>query len=244
MNKYKSIILKINYIMLFTFFTFFLTKYIISANTYKISNVIITGNDYIENDSINKSIYNEIKDRNIFNINTKKIKKIINKNNYVYSNKISKKFPSTINIKITEVKPTALISIGDKLYFLNQDMDKIDADINAINHFNNYPIITNLTKNSIQTNRLKNILTKIINKSNTIYTKLNEIQFLNNEIILILDNNTKIIMSSENYENNLKKLFEFNNQVILKNNLILEKYNYINMKIPNQIIINEKQIRI
>ena len=51
-------------------------------------------------------------------------------------------------------------------------------------------------------------------------------------------------MSSDNYENNLKKLFEFNNQVILKNNLILEKYNYINMKIPNQIIINEKQIRI
>ena len=244
MNKYKSIILNIYYIMIFTFFTLCLTKYITSANTYKISNIVITGNDYIKNASINESIHNEIKDKNIFNINTKEIKKIINENNYIYSNKISKKFPSTINIKITEVKPTALISISDKLYFLNQDMDKIDADIEAINHFKNYPIVTNLTKNSIQTNRLKNILTKIINKSNTIYTKLNEIQFLNNEIILILDNNTKIIMSSDNYENNLKKLFEFNNQVILKNNLILEKYNYINMKIPNQIIINEKQIRI
>ena len=162
MNKYKSIILNIYYIMIFTFFTLCLTKYITSANTYKISNIVITGNDYIKNASINESIHNEIKDKNIFNINTKEIKKIINENNYIYSNKISKKFPSTINIKITEVKPTALISISDKLYFLNQDMDKIDADIEAINHFKNYPIVTNLTKNSIQTDITKKFIILIL----------------------------------------------------------------------------------
>ena len=242
MKKIKSIYLSINYLLIISLLTYSLKEYISAVNIYGIKEVIITGNNYIEDESIRESISSLIINKNIFNINIRDIRKIINENNYIFSNEVSTKSPSTLSIRITEVKPTGLIKINDEIYFLNQKMERIKADINAINHFNNYPIITNLTKNDIEMGRVKNILKEIINKSNTIYEKLNEIQIHNTEIILILNNNTKIIMSSTDYENNLKKLFEFNNQVIIRNNLILEKYNYINMKIPYQIIINEKKI--
>ena len=110
--------------------------------------------------------------------------------------------------------------------------------------FNNFPVITNLTEIEIDLQKIEYILKNVINKSNSIYDELNEIRFTNSEIILVLNHQTKIIMATSNYKHNLNKFFDFNNQILSKDKEFLKKYDYVNMKIPNQIIINEKQVKI
>ena len=51
-------------------------------------------------------------------------------------------------------------------------------------------------------------------------------------------------MANNNYKNNLSKFFDFNNQILSKDKEYLKKYDYVNMKVPNQIITNEKQVKI
>ena len=243
MKKIKSIISGICYLLMIFTFVIMIKKYTSVTNTYKIQEIIITGNDYLNNNSIKKNIIHHTNNKDIFNVNIKNIKNNIEENDYISSCIISKQLPSTLVISIEEIKPLALITIDNKIYFLNQNQDKIKADINSMNHFSDLPVITNLTKENIDIRKIKYILQQVINKS-SLYDKLSEIQFSESDIILVLSNNTKIIMADNNYKSNLNKLFEFNNQIILKNNSYFEKYNYINMKILNQIIINEKQINI
>lgn len=243
MKKIKSIILRIYFLLMIFSFTIIVNIYISKSNTYKIKEIIINGNNYLNDESIKENISHDTNNKDIFNINIKNIKNNIEKNDYIFSCIVSKELPSTLIISIQEIKPLALITIDNKIYFLNQNMDKVKTDINSMNHFSDIPVITNLTDKNTDISKIKYILQQVINKSN-IYNKLSEIQFLGSDIILVLSNNTKIIMADNNYKSNLEKLFEFNNQIILKNNNYLEKYNYINMKILNQIIINEKQINI
>ena len=67
-------------------------------------------------------------------------------------------------------------------------------------------------------------------------------QYLSNEIILVLNNNTKIILQSKSFKKDLNKFLTFNNQVIIKNNIEIENYEYIDVSIPEQIITRQKNI--
>ena len=244
MKRIKSISKSITYLSLLILSAIIIKKYILASNIYKIDEIIINGNDFLNDEIIKKNIEPYTINKNAFDINIKSIKKLIEKDDYIYSCQVFRKLPSTIFLNIKEIQPLALFTINDKIYFLNQNMEKIKADINAINHFSDYPVITNLSQNNFNLNKAKYILNRIINNSNNIYKELSEVRFMDSDIILILNNNTKIIIDNNNYENNLKKLFEFNNQIMSKNNFYFEKYHYINMKIPNQIITNEKEIKI
>ena len=77
-------------------------------------------------------------------------------------------------------------------------------------------------------------------KINKIYNKLNEVHFKDNKITLILNNYTTIILDDINYENSLNKFLVFNEEIIIKKNKKIDNYKYINVSIPNQIIINKK----
>ena len=79
---------------------------------------------------------------------------------------------------------------------------------------------------------------------NNIYDKLNEIRFDNNQIILILDHYTTIILGDKNYVQSVNKFLQFNKQVIINKNKKIENYKYINVSIPNQIFINENKLKI
>ena len=99
-------------------------------------------------------------------------------------------------------------------------------------------MITNLNEEKIDLLKTKDILQKI--KSNKIYNKLNEVRFENDKIILILNNYTTIILDDKNYKNSLNKFLRFNDDIIIKKNKKIDNYEYINVSIPNQIIINKK----
>ena len=220
-------------------------KYLVIISPFRIYNTIIEGNNYIQEEIILELVSKHIDGKNIFNVNFRDIKNNLNKNNFIYQTKIYTKIPSSIIINISEVQPIALLEKNDSIFFLDQGLKLINANYESINHFNSTPVITNLSNNNLSIEKTKIILNKIIRKDKTIYNKLNEIRFYNDEIILLLDNNTKIILGNNKaYNKNLDKFFEFNNQVILTKNIPIENYNYINVSIPNQIIINKDEIKI
>ena len=221
-----------------------INKYLVFSNSFKITEVIIEGNDYIPNNSILEIINKQIENKNILNVNFKAIHNILHQYDFIYKTKIYTRIPSSIVIDISEVKPIGLLENNDSIFFLSEDLKLINANYQSINHFSNIPVITNLDNNNIDLSKTNEILQKIIFSDSSIYNKLNEIRFDNNQIVLILDNYTIIILGDKNYKNSLNKFLEFNKQVIVANNNKIENYKYINVSIPNQIIINKNKLKI
>lgn len=221
-----------------------INKYLVFSNSFKITEVIIEGNDYIPNNSILEIINKQIENKNILNVNFKAIHNILHQYDFIYKTKIYTRIPSSIVIDISEVKPIGLLENNDSIFFLSEDLKLINANYQSINHFSNIPVITNLNNNKIDLSKTNEILQNIISSDSSIYNKLNEIRFDNNQIVLILDNYTIIILGDKNYKNSLNKFLEFNKQVIVANNNKIENYKYINVSIPNQIIINKNKLKI
>jgi len=221
-----------------------INKYLVFSNSFKITEVIIEGNDYIPNNSILEIINKQIENKNILNVNFKAIHNILHQYDFIYKTKIYTRIPSSIVIDISEVKPIGLLENNDSIFFLSEDLKLINANYQSINHFSNIPVITNLNNNKIDLSKTNEILQKIIFSDSSIYNKLNEIRFDNNQIVLILDNYTIIILGDKNYKNSLNKFLEFNKQVIIENDKKIENYKYINVSIPNQIIINKNKLKI
>ena len=242
MNKLKLIINSLLYIFSISCICIMIFKYLSSTIPFKINNIEISGNSYIEKNQIVKIIDSKINNKNIMNIKLKKINLELEKNNFIHSAKTYTKFPSTIVIEVEELNPLALFQKNDIIYFITKSKDLIEADYKSINYYINAPIITNLSDEEINLDKIRYLLIETLNNSDIIYEKLNEVQYLNEDIVLLLNNSTKIILQNKNYKNNLKKFFKFNEQVIIKNNMNIEDYNYINVSIPNQIITNEKKI--
>ena len=235
---------KLTYFTIILLFSILIIKYIVFINPFKITDIIVQGNNYISSNTILELIDKEIDNKNILNIDFNAITNELHKNSFVYRTKIYTKIPSSIVIDISEVEPLGLMENNDSIFFLSQDLKLINADYKSINHFSNTPVITNLSNNKTNLVKTRKILKKIMLTNNNIYDKLNEIRFKDREIILILDNYTKIILGNRNYENSINKFLQFNNQVIIGKNISIENYEYINVSIPNQIVINQNKLKI
>ena len=232
------------YFIVISLLSIVITKYLVFANSFKITNVIIQGNKYIPDNIILETINKQVKNKHILNVDFKIIKNSLHKHDFIYKTKIYTKVPSSIVIDIPEVKPIGLLENNGSIFFLSQDLKLINADYQAINHFPNTPVITNLNNHKIDLFKTREILQKIMFTDSSIYDKLNEIRFEDNQIILILDNYTTIILGNKNYDNSLNKFLEFNSQVIIKKDKKIENYKYINVSLPNQIVINENKLKI
>ena len=125
---------------------------------------------------------------------------------------------------------------------MDESKKLIKANYQSINHYINTPIITNLSHQVIDLEKIRYVLVEILNNSNLIFEKLNEVQYLADYIILILNNNTKIILKNKSYKNDLNKFLNFNKQIIVRNNMNIENYEYIDVSISKQIITREKNI--
>ena len=58
--------------------------------------------------------------------------------------------------------------------------------------------------------------------------------------MLVLNNNTDIVFSNKNIIKELQILLEFNKQIIIKNQNNINDYQYIDLTIPKQVVINKK----
>ena len=242
MNKIKSILNRLFYILLICFIAVIVSKYLLITKPFKINSVKISGNDYVDTNEVLNIINEYTENQNIVNIKLKGMNSKLQKHEFIYTAKSYTKFPSILFIEIEELTPLALFEINENFYFMDNSKNIIKADYQAINYYVNTPIITNLSSEKISLDKIRYLLIEILNDSDLIYEKLNEVQYLTDKIILVLNNNTKIILKNKSCKNDLNKFLSFNKQVLVKNNINIDQYKYIDVSIPQQIITREKNI--
>ena len=124
-------------------------------------------------------------------------------------------------------------------YFLvDHRSNKIKADIKALNYYS-VPIITSDIKNQNRIKIITNSLINIFNNNNELYNSISEININNEEIHYKTNYRTTIKLDVNQVNQNTKALISFLNQNKLKR---IESYEYVNLLIPNQIIVKEKSI--
>ena len=241
MNKYKINIEKIvnsTFIITSTILIILLIIYSIRDDYFNINNVNINNNEFLSIDEINEIINGELKDKNIFNINISKLKKSINKHNYIQSSKIYTAYPNNIFIHINEIIPIVLFEENSQYFLVDHRSNKIKADIKALNYYS-VPIITSDIKNQNRIKIITNSLINIFNNNNELYNSISEININNEEIHYKTNYRTTIKLDVNQVNQNTKALISFLNQNKLKR---IESYEYVNLLIPNQIIVKEKSI--
>ncbi len=239
MNKIIKYFKKSSVYALIILLAVLMIYYLFETKPFQIKNINIKGNSFLTKSSIKDQI--KINNKTILNIDFKSLKKLLLKNNYIQDVKIYIEFPNSLNINIIEINPIAVIEEKEKIFFIDEKLNLIPIDIEALNHFTNIPIITNLSGNNINLNLSGEIVSKILNNAKNIYDNLNELRYYNNKTKLYIGENTEIIINNQNLKNDLNKLFSFNNQFIKKNNISIDKkYKQINLTVKNQIITLEK----
>ncbi len=241
MNKYKINIEKFinsTFIITSTILIILLIIYSIRDDSFNINNVNINNNEFLSIDEINEIINGELKDKNIFNINISKLKKSINKHNYIQSSKIYTTYPNNIFIHINEIIPIVLFEENSQYFLVDHRANKIKADIKALNYYS-VPIITSDIKNQNRIKIITNSLINIFNNNNELYNSISEININNEEIHYKTNYRTTIKLDVNQVNQNTKALISFLNQNKLKR---IESYEYVNLLIPNQIIVKEKSI--
>lgn len=187
--------------ILFVLLTTITSKQEIIISKFNIKEIKIENNLLLETEDIIKSL-KPIYDKNLVNLNYKEIEEKLSKKTFIESFNIKKKYPNTLQIKIVEKKPIAILQNKKKKYFLSEKLDLIE--------FNN----------SIQYRKLPFILGEE-KKFKIFYNNLNEINFP-----------LKIINKYTLYESNRWDIETINQKVIKlpKNNYIKSLKNYLNLR--------------
>ena len=114
------------YFFLFIFLVTINNKNLSKLNFYRINDINVFG----LNEEENLKILNNLKflqNNNIFFINKKKISDLMNSNNLIERYSIIKKYPSTIELRVTETNYLASVNKEGKKFFFGSNGKLIDA---------------------------------------------------------------------------------------------------------------------
>jgi len=192
---------------------------ILNMNKIKVSGLDEKGN----RDIINK--IENLKLKNIFFLNENQIKNIIEFNTLIENYKISKIYPSTLDIKIKKTTSLAKINQNGKILFLGSN-GKLSETISKNQKL---PFIFGKPKIQEFLN-----FKKIIDNSKFSYNDVENFYFFPSKRWDIeLKNNIVLKLPRYNSKNSLDYIFEFIANKNLKNNLTIDA------RINNQIIFND-----
>ena len=191
----------------------------------KLKNIQVLG----LNEEANKKIASDLiflKLQNLFFLEARQIKKIINSNTSVETYSVFKEFPSTIVIKIEKTKILANLYKNGSNYFFGSNGKLIKTE----NKDNEKPFLFgDFTSEEFLEFK------KIIDKSKLKYSDIRKIYYFNSKRWDIELINGLLIRLPE------KKLLEnldLSTELILNNNF--KNIKIIDMRINNQVILNEK----
>ena len=212
------------YIILFIFLGTLNNQYFKIDNLFEINDISLNGLDTLNKNKLLQDL-EVYKFSNIFNIEKKSIKNLIEKNKLVETFKVSKIYPSGLKIKINKTKFLANINVDGKFYYIGSNKKLIQTD--EVNK--SLPFL--FGKSSVED--FIKLHEKIVNSSLK-FTDINnlyffpstrwDIEFKNGNILKLPINN------SVNVFNNYHK--------ISQSEYFLGK-KIFDMRIKNQLIINE-----
>ena len=234
-KKYKEAASNIILTLILAIITFSIYKYSNKVNYYNINNIIISGNNFLDKNIINRIISNKVENKSIFSIDLNEIRMDINNNSFINSSNIYKVLPQSLFISVQEINPIALYEKNDQIYFIDYNNNLIEADIESINFFD-VPIISQNNIRNYEYKESGKLIREIYDQSKLLFNDVNEVEHSNEYINIKLSDKTKIILDRKNSMKKLEILFEF----LKKIDYNISIYKYINLTIPNQIIVKEK----
>ena len=195
----------------------------ISVSKFDVKKINIENNFLIKDKEIKKLLL-PIYNKNLIFLKNKEIEQALMQNDYIESFYIKKKYPETLNIKITEKKPIAILFFNKEKFYLSDKIELID--FKKIKEYENLPYIFG-NKDDFKSlfNNLKkiNFPISLVKKFILFETNRWDLETIDKKVIkLPINNYTK---SLENYLNLINKdvfkkykLFDYriNNQLILK----------------------------
>ena len=245
--------LKKNYISIINSIMFFMIIFgicVLSFNwadfkkIYTVKEVNIYGTTFFDQ-SIIEEKSNAIMSYNIFNSKLRNYKDEILNFDHIIDCKISRKFPSTIDITIYEREPVALIS-SDELIILDSEgvclpVEYCDLSLPILTNFKSNPELYPKGSTTASTNVLNSVILMKYTKDNfsMIYDEISEFVFNeDSEYEIILKNGkTRIILGREKLQNKIKYLSLF--QETLKEEKNIKDFKYIDLRYNDQIIVKE-----
>ena len=216
--KYRTIIA----IILLTLLTTITTQDEITFSKFNLKKIIVENNFLIKEEEI-KNLLFPIYNKNLIFLGNAEIEQAIMKNSYIESFSIKKKYPNTLEIKIIEKKPIAILFFNKKKYYLSEKIDLID--FKKIKEYENLPyIFGNKDDFKIFFYELKKINFPIsLIKNFTLFeTNRWDLETFDNKLIKLPTEN--YIKSLENYLNLVDKD-------------VFKKYNLFDFRISNQLIL-------
>ena len=209
-------------IILLTLLTTITSQNEINFSKFNLKKIIIKNNSLIKEEEIKKLlilIYN----KNLIFLKNKEIEQKLMKIGYIESFYIKKKYPNTLEIKIIEKKPIAILFFNKKKFYLSEKIELIN--FKRIKEYENLPyIFGNKDDFKIFFFELKKINFPIsqIKKFTLFETKRWDLETFDNKLIKLPTQN--YIKSLENYLN-------------LINKDIFKKYKLFDFRISNQLIL-------
>ncbi len=211
---------------------------------YNVKEVNIYGTTFFDQ-SIIQEKSNAMISYNIFNSELRKHKNEILNFDHIIDCKISRNFPSTIDITIYEREPVALIS-SDELIILDSNgvclpVEYCDLSLPILTNFKSNPELYPKGSTTASTNVLNSVVLMKYTKDNfsMIYDEISEFVFNeDSEYEIILKNGkTRIILGGNKLQDKIKYLNSF--QETLKDEKNIKDFKYIDLRFDKQIIVKE-----
>tara|TARA_X000000950_G_scaffold127496_1_gene159489 strand:- start:595 stop:1251 length:657 start_codon:yes stop_codon:yes gene_type:complete len=189
---------------------------------FNLKTIVIKNNLLLKDKDI-KDLLIPFYNKNLIFLENNEVKKALMQNSFIESFNIKKKYPSTLNVKIFEKKPIAVLLNKKNKFFLSEKLDLIEFK-NLPNYKTLPYILGNKDDFKIFYNNLKKINFPLdIVQKYTFY----EI----NRWDLETKNNQVIKLPSKNYTKSLENFLN------LKSKNDFEKYELFDYRISNQLIL-------
>ena len=210
-------------IALFFLFSTFISQEKIKINKFKILEIKIENNSILEDQELIK-VFSFLYNENLIFLNSYKLKKRVDKINFIEKLEIKKIFPDKLVIKVFEKKPIAiLIDKNKKKFYVGKKIDLIEY--RKILKYENLPIILGELESF-------KILFNNLDKINFPTEKILSYRFFKVDRWDIKMKDKKILkLPSKNYT---KDLINF---MGIKEKANLEKYKIFDYRLKNQLIL-------
>ncbi len=208
--------------LLFLLTTFNTQKEINFKLNFKVKKIIVENNFILSEDEV-KSELSFLYDKNFIFLNSKDIKKKINKNSFIDGLEIKRIYPNKLKVKIFEKKPIAIIQVKKKKYYFTKK-NKI-IRYYYLENFKNLPVVFGSKENFQKFYKdLKqiNFPMKLIKKYYFFESRRWDLLTVENQTVKLPINDYK--KSLENF-------------LLIRNQINFEKYKTFDYRVNNQIIL-------
>ena len=167
--------------------------------------------------------YNELSGSNLFILDEKKIKKVVNNNDFIDYLEFKKIFPYKLQIIVHEKETIAILNYKRDKYYLTRNGEKLKFFKNQT--LEELPNIFGKEKNFLE---IYSILTKI----NFPISKIKSFYYFDiGRWDILLENKVVIKLPAKNFNDSLKNFMD------LEKKINFEKYSIFDYRIKNQLIL-------